>query len=52
MRAGTDNVHGKAAVYDARVITGGGDTMAMMRALPKINVTTSSGSVQTMYPFS
>ena len=46
------NVHGKATIYDAGQVTGGGDTMAAMRALPKINFTTSTGSVQTMYPFS
>ena len=46
------NVHGTATIYDAGKVTGGGDTMAAMRALPKINFTTSTGSVQTMYPFS
>ena len=46
------NVHGKATIYDAGQVTGGGDTMAAMRALPKINFTASTGSVQTMYPFS
>jgi hypothetical protein len=46
------NVHGKATIYDAGKVTGGGDTMAAMRALPKINFTASTGSVQSMYPFS
>ena len=38
------NVHGTASSMMPARSRGGGDVMAMMRALPKMNVTTSTGS--------
>jgi hypothetical protein len=49
------NVHGTAYIYDyQQVASGGGNVMMMsaMSALPKLNFTTSAGTVQSMYPFS
>ncbi|HET6490185.1 MAG TPA: hypothetical protein VFG28_10510 [Syntrophales bacterium] len=48
------NVHGTATIYDYNeVVSGGGNMMmAAFSALPKLNFTTSAGTVQSMYPFS
>jgi hypothetical protein len=48
------NVHGTAYIYDYdQVVTGDGNRMmSAMSALPKLNFTTSAGTVQSMYPFS
>lgn len=48
------NVHGTASIYDYdQVVSGDGTVMvAAMNALAKTNFTTSTGTVQSMYPFS
>jgi hypothetical protein len=48
------NVNGTATIYDYDQVASGGGTMMMaaMSALPKLNFTTSAGTVKSMYPFS
>ncbi len=48
------NVHGTAYIYDYSQVGNGGGTMMMstMSALPKVNFTTATGTIQSMYPFS
>jgi hypothetical protein len=48
------NVKGTASIYDYDQVVSGSGTMMMaaMSALPKVNFTTSAGTVQSMYPFS
>jgi hypothetical protein len=48
------NVHGTSYIYDYNeVVSGGGNVMmSAMSAVPKLNFTTSAGTVQSMYPFS
>ena len=48
------NVNGTAYIYDFYQVISGGGTMMMaaMSAVPKTSFTTSTGTVQSMYPFS
>ena len=48
------NVHGTAYIYDYyQVGTGDGNMMmSAISALPKMNFTTATGTIQSMYPFS